>query len=64
MKEIWGVAWFATAVCAIALVGVVFDRFEVVAPAFFCFLPVVFFQQCRITQALSNRVRKLENLQQ
>ena len=61
MKEIWGPAWFATALSVIVLVGTVFGRWEAVAPAFFCFLPVVFFQMARTIQRLSKRVEELES---
>ena len=60
MKEIYGPAWFATALCAIALVTTTFTSFAPAAPAFFCFLPVVFLQMARNQQALADRVAELE----
>lgn len=60
MKEIWGPVWFVTALCAIALIGVVIGRLESMAPAFFCFLPVVFFQMARTIQSLAKRIEELE----
>jgi len=60
MREIWGPAWFATALCAIALVAMLLDGWGPAAPAFLCFLPVVFFQMCRTIQTLSKRVEELE----
>lgn len=60
MREIWGPAWFGTALCAIVVIATVFGAWESAAPAFFCFLPVVFFQMARTIQALSERVEVLE----
>ena len=60
MREIWGPAWFATALCAIALVVTVSYKWEPAAPAFFSFLPVVFFQMARTIQTLHRRVEELE----
>ena len=60
MREIWGPAWFATALCAIVLTAMLLGGWEPAAPAFFCFLPVIFFQMSRTTQALSKRVEELE----
>lgn len=60
MREIWGPAWFATALCAMFLIATVFGAWEAAAPAFFCFLPVVFFQMARTIQMLSERVDALE----
>ncbi len=61
LREIWAPAWFATALCAIVLVATSFRNFETVAPAFFSFLPVVFFQMARTIQRLSHRVQELES---
>ena len=60
MKEIWGPAWFAVALCAIALVAMLASSWEAAAPAFLCFLPVVFLQMARVTQGLADRVAELE----
>jgi hypothetical protein len=60
MREIWGPAWFATALCAIFVIAIVFGAWQAAAPAFFCFLPVVFFQMARTIQTLSKRVEVLE----
>lgn len=60
MREIWGPAWFATALCAIVLSATIFGRWEPAAPAFFCFLPIVFIQMARTIQTLSARVEELE----
>ena len=60
MRDIWGPAWFATALCAIVLMAMLFGRWEPAAPAFFCFLPVIFFQMSRTIQTLSRRVEELE----
>lgn len=60
MREIWGPAFFATALCAIAVIATTLGEWESAAPAFFCFLPVVFFQMARNTRALSKRVEELE----
>ena len=42
MHEIWGPAWFATALCAIVVVTMLMGGWEPAAPAFFCDLPGVF----------------------
>ena len=60
MKEIWGPTWFATALCAIVLVGTVFSRLEAVAIAFFGFLPLVFYQMSLTIQTLTKRVEELQ----
>jgi hypothetical protein len=60
MREIWGPAWFATALCAMAVIAVIFGVWQATAPAFFCFLPVVFFQMARTIQRLAERVEVLE----
>ena len=60
MREIYGPAWFATALCAIVLLTTIFDSWEPAAPAFFCFLPVVFLQMARTIQTLARRVDELE----
>ena len=54
MKQIWGPAWFATALCAIALIGIIFDHAKSMAPAF------LFFQISRTIQGLTKRVEELE----
>ena len=64
MREIWGPAWFATVLCAIGLIAMLMGGWEPAAPAFLCFLPVVFFQMCRTIQTLSNRVEALERARQ
>ena len=64
MREIWSPAWFATALCVIALVAGSFGRWEAAAPAFFSFLPVVFLMLARSNQSLARRVEELERLQQ
>ena len=64
MREIWGPAWFATALCAIVLVAMLFSGWEQAAPAFFSFLPMVFFQMARTIQTLSKRVEDLERSDQ
>ncbi|MBW2281312.1 MAG: hypothetical protein JRG76_09215 [Deltaproteobacteria bacterium] len=64
MREIWGPAWFVTALCAMAVVAVVLGAWGAVAPAFFCFLPVVFFQMSRTIHALSRRIEELERVRQ
>lgn len=60
MREIWGPAWFATALCAIVVVALLLGGWESAAPAFFCFLPVVFFQLTRTIHRLSMRLEQLE----
>jgi hypothetical protein len=60
MREIWGPAWFASALCAIVVIAVILGAWQAAAPAFFCFLPVVFFQMTRTIQKLSSRVEELE----
>lgn len=64
MREIWGPVWLATALCVMALLGWMFDRPQAIAPAFFCFLPVVFFQMARTVNKLTNRVAELESQRQ
>jgi len=63
MREIWGPAWFATALCAIVIIATLVGSWEAAAPAFFCFLPVVFLQIARATQSLAKRIAELERLQ-
>ena len=63
MREIWGPVWFAAALCAIVVVAMVFGSWEAAAPAFFCFLPVVFFQIGRAHASLAKRIAELEQLQ-
>ena len=63
MREIWGPAWFATALCAIAIIATLVGSWETAAPAFFCFLPVVFLQIARAIQSLAKRIAELERLQ-
>ncbi|NNL84205.1 MAG: hypothetical protein HKP27_01045 [Myxococcales bacterium] len=63
MREIWGAFWFATALCAIVVAATVFDSWEAAAPAFFCFLPIVFLQIARGIQSLAERIAELEQLQ-
>ena len=60
MRQIWGPAWFATALCAIVLTTMLLAGLEPAAPAFLSFLPVVFFQMSRTIQTLSRRVEELE----
>ena len=60
MREIWGPAWFATALCAIVVIAMLLGGWEPAAPAFFCFLPVVFYQMSRTIQTLSRRIEELE----
>ena len=60
MRESWGPAWFATALCAIAVIATLLGGWGAAAPAFFCFLPVIFFQLSNTIQALSKRVEELE----
>lgn len=60
MKKIWGPAWFATALCGIALVMMLAGRLEAALPAFFCFIPVVFFMLAGTNSELSARVAHLE----
>jgi hypothetical protein len=64
MREIWGPAWFATALCAMVLMAMLLGGWEPAAPAFFCFLPVIFFQMSRTIQALSRRIEELERARQ
>jgi len=59
-KEITGPAWFVTALCAIVMVTWIFGKSHAVAPAFYCFLPVVFFQMTSTIRTLSQRVEELE----
>jgi len=63
MRETWGPVWFVSALCAIALIGVVIGRLESVAPAFFSFLPVVFYQMTRTIQRLAKRIAELETVE-
>lgn len=60
MREIWGPVWFASALCAIAVIAAIFGAWQAAAPAFFCFLPVVFIQMTRTIQKISRRVEELE----
>ena len=60
MRETWGPAWFATALCALVLTTLILGRWEAAAPAFFCFLPVVFFQLTRTIASLTKRIEDLE----
>lgn len=64
MRSTWGPAWFATALCAIVVVVILIGGWGPAAPAFFCFLPVVFFQMSRTIDTLSKRVEELERAQQ
>ena len=61
MKEIWGPAWFATALCLIVMVVMIAHSFESAAPAFFSFLPVVFLQMARTNADLARRIEALES---
>ncbi|NNL66559.1 MAG: hypothetical protein HKP30_09975 [Myxococcales bacterium] len=63
MREIWGPALFATALCAIVLVANAFGHGSAGAPALLCFLPVVFFQLCGMIKTLNERVEQLERSQ-
>lgn len=60
MREIWGPAWFATGLCAIVFIAMLFGGWAAAAPAFFSFLPVIFFQMSRTIQNLSKRIEELE----
>ncbi|MCP5060342.1 MAG: hypothetical protein GY937_26890 [bacterium] len=51
---------FAAALCVIAMAGLASGRWESAAPAFFSFLPVVFFLLCQKIETLSKRVEELE----
>ncbi len=64
MREIWAPVWFATALCAIALIATVLYKWEPAAPAFFSFLPVVFLQMGRSIQGLHRRIEDLERSQE
>ena len=61
MKEIRSFPWLATALCGIATVMMVIGRPEAGLPAFFCFIPVVFFMVSRIIQSLNERITQLED---
>jgi len=61
MKEIWGPAWFATALCVIVMVSMIASSFQSAAPAFFSFLPVVFLQMARTNANLARRIEALES---
>ena len=60
MKETWGFAWFATALCAIALVPRLVGHPDAGLIAFYCFIPVVFFTIARTIKELRSRVEALE----
>jgi hypothetical protein len=50
--------------CAIGLIALLMGGWEPAAPAFLCFLPVIFFQMCRTIQTLSKWVEALERARQ
>ncbi len=61
MKEIRRFVWFAAAVCFIVLVSMLLGSPEAAFPAFFCFLPVVFFLIARTMRSLTERISRLES---
>ena len=64
MRDVWIPVWFATALCAIALLAGLFSpTSQSSTTAFFCFLPMVFFHIARNTDRLARRVEHLEGLQ-
>jgi len=60
MKEIWGFAWLALALCTIVVAAMFSGSIEAGLPAFFCFLPVPFFLAARTISRLSARIEVLE----
>ena len=62
MKQIWGFAWFSVALSAIVLIAIFFGGPEPGLPAFFCFLPVIFFMVARTIKELSDRIGYLEEV--
>ena len=61
MKETWGFAWFALSLCIIVIVPTILGLPEAAFPAFFSFLPVVFFLIALRIKSLSERIAHLEN---
>ncbi len=61
MKETWGFVWFAAALCVIVFVSMLFGSVEAAFPAFFSFLPVVFFLIGRTIKSLTERISRLED---
>ena len=61
VKETWGFAWFAVGLCIIVIVSMLLGSPEAALPAFFSFLPVVFFMIARTMRSLTERIEHLEN---
>ena len=64
MQQTRGFAWFSVGLSAIVLVGMIFGGPEPSLPAFFCFVPVIFFMIARIINDLIDRVAYLERVLQ
>jgi len=61
VKETWGFVWFAAALCVIVLVSLILGSVEAAFPAFFCFLPVVFYFIALTIKNLTERISRLES---
>ena len=61
MKETWGFAWFAGGLCIIVMVSMFLGSPQAAFPAFFSFLPFVFFMIARTIRGLTERIAHLEN---
>ena len=61
MKETWGFVWFAAALCIIMIVSMLLGSPEAGLPAFFSFLPIVFFLIARTIRNLTDRISHLES---
>lgn len=60
MKQTWGFALFSVALSAIVLISMFLGSIESGLPAFFCFVPVIFFMIAQTIKELSDRVTHLE----
>ena len=61
VKETWGFAWFAVGLSIIVIVSMLLGSRAAALPAFFSFLPVVFFMIARTIRSLTDRIEHLEN---
>ena len=61
MKETWGFAWFAVGLCVIVIISMLLGSPEAALPAFFSFLPLVFFMIASTIRSLTARIAHLEN---
>ena len=62
VKETWGFAWFAVGLSIIVMVSMLLGSPEAGLPAFFCFLPVVFFMIARTIRSLTRRIEHWEHM--